>query len=111
MDCPFCQIIEGKKPAKVFFEDDHTIVFADILPRAKIHLLICPKRHSVRLVDMPEKDFLNIMKTAQTTAHKLGVIDNFRLILNNGIQAGQIIDHIHFHFLSNQAGVNITYCR
>ncbi len=109
MGCIFCQIIEKNKPAKIFLEDDKTIVFADILPRAAVHLLICPKEHYERLVDLPEETFLEVMRTVKTVTSMLGLENNFRLVLNNGAQAGQIVGHIHFHFLSNQAGVKVNY--
>lgn len=109
MGCAFCEIIEKKKPAKIFFENDKTIVFADILPRAAVHLLVCPKSHYERLVDLPDEAILEIMQTVKTVTSRLGLENNFRLILNNGAQAGQIIGHIHFHYLSNQAGVQVKY--
>lgn len=109
MGCIFCQIIDKKKPAKVFWEDDKTIVFADLLPRAAVHLLICPKDHYERLIDLPDETIIAIMSTAKTVAVKLGLTDNFKLLLNNGAQAGQIVGHLHFHFLSNQPGVVLEY--
>lgn len=109
MGCVFCEIIEKKKPAKIFLEDDNIIVFADILPRAAVHLLVCPKEHYERFVDLPENAFLEILQTVKTVTARLGLENNFRLVLNNGAQAGQIIGHIHLHYLSNQAGVKVDY--
>ena len=73
MSCIFCKIIEKTSPAKIFHEDDNCIVFADILPRAKIHLLVTPKDHFERLVDLPEKSYVDILKTSKIVAEKLGV--------------------------------------
>jgi histidine triad (HIT) family protein len=109
MNCQFCQIIEGKKPARIFYEDEYSIVFADILPRAAIHLLICPKAHYERLAELPMELIEKLFESTKIVAAKLNLEDNFRLVLNNGAQAGQIIDHIHFHFMSNQKGVEIRY--
>ncbi|MFH2036732.1 MAG: HIT domain-containing protein [Candidatus Zixiibacteriota bacterium] len=109
MACIFCKIIAKTAGSKVFFEDDDIIVFADILPRAKVHLLIAPKDHYERLVDLPEKFDTIVLKRARRIAEQLGVGNNFRLQLNNGAQSGQIVGHLHFHFMSNQNGVEIEY--
>ena len=109
MSCVFCKIIEKKEPAKIAYEDENTIVFADIFPKAKIHLLICPRKHFIRLVDLPEKTIVDIMETAKKIARELKVTHNFKLVLHNGAQAGQIIDHLHFHFMSNERGAEVKY--
>jgi len=109
MKCIFCDIIERKKPAQVYFENDDLIVFADILPRAAIHLLITPKAHYRNLNDIPDDLLIKLVQRARIIAQELSIEENFRLILNNGASAGQIIEHIHFHFLSNAGGINIKY--
>ncbi|UCD95648.1 MAG: HIT domain-containing protein [Candidatus Zixiibacteriota bacterium] len=107
MSCIFCQIADGKKPAKVFFEDAQIIVFADILPRAPVHLLVCPKKHYASLLDLPEELLLKLHETIRKIATELSIKDNFRLIVNNGAAAGQIVEHLHFHFISNARGVKL----
>ena len=109
MSCIFCRIIEKKSPSKIFYEDESIIVFADIIPRAKTHLLIVPKEHYERLIELPSDLIVKSMETAKIIATKLKIEDNFRLVLNNGALAGQIVDHLHFHFMSNAAGVEIEY--
>ena len=109
MSCAFCDIIKHKKPARIFFEDDRVIVFADIYPRAEIHLLVCPKNHYSTILDMPDDQVLLLIETSRYIARELGIEDNFRLILNNGAKAGQIIEHLHFHFLSNERGVKAEF--
>lgn len=109
MDCIFCQIIKGEKPARKFFENENIIVFADILPRAVIHLLICPKKHYTSLLELPDDLAIEMLETARLIARELGLEKNFRLVLNNGAAAGQIVAHIHFHFMSNAGGVKISY--
>jgi histidine triad (HIT) family protein len=109
MGCIFCDIAAKKSPADVFYEDEHTIVFADILPRTRIHLLITPKQHFTKLTELPEETILRLINTAKLIAEKLGITHNFRLQLNNGADAGQIIDHLHFHFMSNESGVDVNF--
>jgi len=109
MSCTFCQIIKGEKPARIYSEDEKIIVFADILPRAAVHLLICPKEHHISLLELPDDLLTAMMETARRIARELKLESNFRLILNNGAAAGQIIPHIHFHFMSNAGGVDIEY--
>jgi len=101
MSCAFCEIVEGKKRARVFYEDEATIVFADINPKARVHLLVCPKEHHTRLYKLPNGLILRLTKTIGIIAERLKLEDNFRLQLNNGAKAGQIIKHLHFHFISH----------
>ncbi|PKK82850.1 MAG: histidine triad nucleotide-binding protein [candidate division Zixibacteria bacterium HGW-Zixibacteria-1] len=109
MECIFCQIIRGEKPARKYLENNEVIVFADILPRASIHLLICPKEHFTSLLELPDKLAVQMLETARIIAKDLGLEKNFRLVLNNGAAAGQIVAHIHFHFMSNAGGIKINY--
>jgi len=109
MSCIFCKIIEHKLPAKIYFEDDYIIVFADIYPRAKIHLLVTPKIHCSRIMDLPDNLTLNIFETVRMITKDLKLQDNFKLILHNGASAGQIVEHLHFHYLSNQPNVDVKY--
>ncbi len=109
MKCIFCEIIDRKKPAKIYYEDNEIIVFADILPRAAIHLLISPKAHFKSLMDITDELLLKLLQKARSIAQELSIVENFRLILNNGAGAGQIVEHIHFHFLSNARGIDLKY--
>lgn len=96
-------------PAKIFFEDTEIIVFADFNPRALVHLLITPKLHCTKIMDLPDNLTLKIFETVRTITKELGLYDNFKLVLHNGALAGQIIDHLHFHYLSNQPNIDLKY--
>ncbi len=109
MSCIFCKIIEHKAPAKIFYEDANIIVFADIYPRAKIHLLVTPKFHCSRIMDLPDNLTLKVFETVRKITKELKLHDNFKLVLHNGALAGQIVEHLHFHYLSNQPNVNVKY--
>jgi histidine triad (HIT) family protein len=108
MSCAFCDIIEGRRGADVFYEDERTIVFADIHPKANIHLLVCPKEHYTMLAEMPDDLKLILLGVVNYISRSLGIEDNFRLLVNNGALAGQIIEHMHIHFMSN-ARVELEY--
>ncbi|MCX6827548.1 MAG: HIT domain-containing protein [candidate division Zixibacteria bacterium] len=101
MNCIFCQIIKREKPAKIYCEDKEIIVFSDIFPRALIHLLVCPKTHYLSLMDIPDELLLGLFKKIREMAKELNIEDNFRVLLNNGALSGQIVEHLHFHFMSN----------
>jgi histidine triad (HIT) family protein len=109
MSCVFCRIAEGKEPAKIYFQDDFVIAFADVLPKAAVHLLVCPKEHYSNLLDLPNELLIRLLEAVRKIASDLGIQNNFRLILNNGASAGQIIEHLHFHFISNARGVKVVY--
>jgi histidine triad (HIT) family protein len=103
MDCIFCKIIEKTAPADIIYEDDDTIVFKDIHPSAPVHLLICPKTHYDKLVDTPPEVMPKLFETVTKVAKMLEVDQSgFRAIINNGRGGGQIIFHLHIHFLAGR---------
>jgi histidine triad (HIT) family protein len=103
MSCVFCDIIHKESPSKIFYEDDQVIVFHDRFPRAPTHLLICPKRHYTDLLDAPPDIMPKLFETVKLIAKKLETgNEGFRLVVNNGANAGQIVFHLHFHFMTNR---------
>ena len=101
-DCIFCKIAAKKVPSEIVFEDEYTIVFKDIRPKAKIHLLIVPKEHIQSLSHFtPEKSALasHMLLLLPKLAALVGLKDGFRTVINTGSGGGQEIDHIHFHLL------------
>ena len=109
MACIFCKIAEHKASAKIFYEDSDIIVFDDINPKANLHLLIAPKLHCSRIMDLPDNLTLKIFETVRFITKELGLHDNFKLVLHNGALAGQIVEHLHFHYLSSQPNIDVTY--
>ncbi len=109
MSCIFCKIAEHKAPAKIIFEDSDIIVFADFNPRAIVHLLVTPKFHCSRIMDLPDNLTLKIFETVRMITKELKLQDNFKLVLHNGALAGQIVEHLHFHYLSNQPNVDVKF--
>lgn len=109
MNCIFCQIVDRKRPARIYAEDELLIVFEDIMPKASVHLLVCPKKHYPNLQDIPNELLILLFGKIKAIAKELGIEDNYRLLLNNGARSGQIVGHLHFHFLSNAEGVRPAF--
>jgi histidine triad (HIT) family protein len=102
--CLFCQIVKKEIPASVIYEDEGILVFKDIAPKADIHLLFIPKKHIKDLYSIKEEDkevLSHLLLKIPDIAKELGV-DYFRIITNSGTKAGQVVFHLHFHFLSGE---------
>ncbi len=100
----FTKIVNREIPSEILFEDEHCFVIRDINPRAPTHVLLIPKQEIPRLVDADteHQELLgHLMVTAGKVARQLGVGDAFRLIINNGAEAGQSVFHLHLHILGN----------
>jgi histidine triad (HIT) family protein len=106
-DCIFCRIAAGRIPAQVVREDDDTIAFRDLDPKAPLHVLVIPKRHiaSVNDVTAADRDVMGaLVVAAREVAESEGVAeDGYRLVLNTGRAAGQSVHHIHLHVLAGRA--------
>ena len=104
--CIFCRIIAGSIPAKLAHEDDQTLAFHDVDPRAPVHVLIVPRAHIPAVDGLGEADaelMGRLMLAARKLARELGVADSgYRLVVNNGADAGQSVDHIHMHLLGGR---------
>jgi histidine triad (HIT) family protein len=101
----FTKIINREIPATIVYEDDLCIAFRDINPQAPTHVQLIPKKEIPRLVDgQPEDAALlgHLMLAAGKIARQLGVGDAFRLVVNNGADAGQSVFHLHLHILAGR---------
>lgn len=105
--CVFCQIAAKEKPSEIEYEDDEFIAFRDIKPSASAHLLIVPKKHLRWQDDLTQEAALlgRIFKIAPVVARKTEVFDDgFKLMMNCGKGAGQMIEHFHMHLLGEVRG-------
>lgn len=105
-DCIFCKIIRGEIPSAKVYEDDKMLVFKDIEPKAKVHLLAIPKNHFKLLSEMDEEraELLKYMLTKiPRIAKENGLKNGYRLIVNQGDDAGQTVFHLHIHILGGEA--------
>ena len=104
-NCIFCKIIKGEIPATKMYEDDDMLIFKDIEPKAKNHFLCIPKMHFKTLAEMNEKQaeqLLKCLKKIPTLEKELGLTGGYRLVINQGDNAGQTVFHLHIHILSGQ---------
>ncbi|MEW5702383.1 MAG: HIT domain-containing protein [Candidatus Zixiibacteriota bacterium] len=101
--CIFCRIIARQAPAKIRYESDDVIAFDDRRPQAPTHVLICPKAHYPTFIDTPPDVLVQMNAQIKAVADVLGFLDRgFRLIVNNGPESGQIVYHLHYHFLAGR---------
>lgn len=105
MSTLFGKIIRREIPASIVYEDELCLAFRDINPQAPTHLLIVPKKEIVKLSDAGAEDQAllgHLMLAAGKIARQLGVGDAFRLVVNNGAEAGQTVFHLHLHLLAGR---------
>ncbi len=105
MDCLFCKIIAGEIPSDKVFENENVLAFRDIAPAAPTHILIVPKAHIGDAGDITEQNsavVAEMLVVAAKIAEQLGFAHDFRLVSNCGEDAGQSVQHLHFHLLSGR---------
>ena len=101
----FQRIIDREIPATIEHEDEHCIVIRDIEPKAPVHLLIIPKQTIVRISESSAADEAvlgHLLVVAKLVAKKLQLSPGFRLVINNGPQAGEAVAHLHVHLLAGR---------
>jgi histidine triad (HIT) family protein len=106
MNCIFCQIVSGKVPSEILYQDDQVIAFRDINPQAPKHLIIIPKRHIPSLAHLPQAEsplIGHMVNVANQLAKKEGIAEKgYRLTINCGEQGGQVVPHLHLHLLGGR---------
>ncbi len=106
MGCLFCNIIEGKTPSTKVYEDENVYAFDDINPQAPAHVLIVHKKHT-KNIDELNRDNSGMMTDLFIGVKNVAAIkgidkDGYRVIINNGPAAGQVIWHLHVHVLGGK---------
>jgi len=105
MSTIFGKVISREIPADIVYEDEHCLAFRDINPQAPVHVLIIPRREIAKLSDATAADHAvlgHLLLAAGNVARTLGVDNAFRLVVNNGADAGQSVFHIHLHLLAGR---------
>ena len=106
MDCIFCQIVAGKVPSEILYQDEEVIAFRDINPQAPVHILVVPKSHIPSLTELSEAEtplMGHMVSVANQLAKKEGVSQSgYRLVINCGKEGGQLVHHLHMHLLGKR---------
>jgi histidine triad (HIT) family protein len=100
----FQDIIDKKIPADIIYEDDLSIAFNDISPQAPTHILIIPKKNIAKISDANNEDenlLGHLLLVGKKVMSDVGITD-YRVVINNGSEAGQTVFHIHLHVLAGR---------
>jgi len=101
----FKKIIDKEIPADIVYEDEHCLAFRDINPQAPTHVLVIPKKEIPSVADLEDGDKEiagHLLLIARDLAQKMELDGGFRLVINNGPEAGQTVDHLHVHLLGGR---------
>ena len=104
----FAKILRGELPCYKVYEDDKTLAFLDIMPRAPGHVLVLPKAPARNILDISPDDLAHVIKVAQKIA-KVSVetfgADGITIQQFNESAGGQVVFHLHVHVIPRKTGV------
>ena len=103
-DCLFCRIVRKEIPATIVRDDEHTLAFRDVAPKAPTHVLVIPKTHVASLNEATDPVLLGrLMLAARDVAALEGIsTSGYRVVMNTGVEAGQTVHHVHLHLLGGR---------
>ena len=104
-ECVFCKIRKGEIPSTKLYEDDEFMIIKDINPQAKVHLIAIPTDHVPFIDMMTEQGTALLGKIMGKISHmqtELGLTNGYRLLINQGEDAGQTVNHVHIHILGGE---------
>lgn len=110
-DCLFCRLVAGEIPSTVVHETERTLAFRDINPVAPTHVLVIPKEHHRNAGELATADpqlLGEVLRSAKAVAEQEGLTSGdgiepgYRMVTNTGPDAGQSVDHVHFHVLGGK---------
>lgn len=110
--CIFCKIIDGQIPCSRVYEDEACLCFVDIGPLAEGHLLVIPKNHYRLLHEMPTEALSRLSAVFPKLGRALLAVTGasaYNLLQNNGPEAGQVVEHVHFHLIPRQPDDGLGY--
>ncbi len=104
--CIFCRIFRGEIPSSEVERTDDALVFRDLNPQAPSHVLVIPKRHAANLGDFiaaaTPQEVGDLFALASKTGRNSSP-NGYRIVVNEGREAGQTVFHLHLHVLSGRA--------
>lgn len=104
-DTIFGKIIRKEIPVDIVYEDDLTLAFRDINPQAPTHILLIPKKPIPKLELATSEDHAllgHLLLMAKKVAEEANLTNGYRLVINNGVDGGQTVDHLHIHILGDR---------
>ena len=103
--CLFCKIAAGEIPSTKVYEDDRILAFRDIAPMAPTHILVIPKSHIPSVDGITEENsdvVAHIFAVIPKIAAQESLTNGYRVVSNCGADAGQTVNHLHFHILGGR---------
>lgn len=104
-DTIFGKIIRREIPADIVYEDDLALAFKDINPQAPTHILVIPKKPIPCLSESESEDaelMGHLLMTVKQVAERANLTKGYRVVINNGADGGQTVDHLHLHILGDR---------
>ena len=105
-ECIFCKIVRGEVPSDIVYEDEQVTAFRDINPVAPTHILVVPNKHIKSTNDVSEQDkqlLGHMLTVVKPIADNEGITEKgYRLIINTGPDANQVVFHLHLHIIGGQ---------
>ncbi|WP_204103877.1 MULTISPECIES: histidine triad nucleotide-binding protein [Spirulina sp. CCY15215] len=105
METIFSKIIRKEIPADIVYEDELCLAFKDVSPQAPTHILVIPKKPIPRLSEAVSDDHAlmgHLLLTVKRVAEQAGLTNGYRVVINNGNDGGQTVDHLHLHILGDR---------
>ena len=110
--CIFCRIAAAEIPSSIVFQNESAIAFLDIGPLADGHLLVIPRHHTDKLSELPAEQCSRLMECVPALGKALlGVTgaEGYNLLCNEGVAAGQVVGHVHFHLIPRRSHDGLGY--
>ncbi len=105
-DCIFCKVAQAELKARIIYSDEDVVAFHDMNPQAPTHILVIPRKHIPSITECSPEDLPLLSKALEACAkiaeHESIRESGYRLVLNTGEDAGQVVNHIHFHVLGGR---------
>ena len=111
-ECIFCKFANNIIKQDFIYENDNFVAFADANPKVKGHTLVVPKKHYINSMDLPDSlgiELLDAIKNVADYHFKDKSVEGFNIVQNNFEAGGQVVMHIHFHFLPRKKSDGLKF--
>ncbi len=103
-ECIFCKLANGEIPTEMIYQNEQAAAFTDASPLAPVHVLVVPKAHHDNMLDgVDAQTFMAMVDCVEHVVELTGVAKSgFRVLTNAGADAGQTVNHLHWHVLGGK---------